>query len=143
MPNLASGKIDTILSDFGIKKGWIDNQFRKDKDTTDNNIHSLAEKLWFSKKVTIPLDLSAAELTIEISSFLGSIDLSTTINEDPKTRKLTMHIHHTEDTLKRVLAEIDFIYSEKIKRSAANVCIILNNLQECLSFPKLLGTLGY
>ena len=127
---LASGKIDTILTDFGIKKGWIENQFRKDKDTTNNDIHSLTEKLWFSKKVTIPLDLFAAELFIEINSFLKSIDLSTIINESPKTRNLTINIHHTEDTLKRVLAKIDFIYSDKVKREAADVCIILNNLQD-------------
>ena len=127
---LASGKIDTILTDFGIKKGWIKNQFRKDTDTTNNDIHSLTEKLWFTKKVTIPIDLSAAELFIEINSFLRSIDLSTTIKEDPKTRDLSINIHHTEDTLKRVLAKIDFIYSDKIKREAADVCIILNNLQD-------------
>jgi hypothetical protein len=56
--------------------------------------------------------------------------LSTTINEDPKTRNLSINIHHTEDTLKRVLAKIDFIYSDKVKREAADVCIILNNLQD-------------
>jgi len=127
---LASSKIDTILTDFGIKKAWIENQFRKDKGTTNNDIHSLTEKLWFSKKVTIPLDLSAAELFIEINSFLKSIDLSTTINEDPKTRNLSVNIHHIEDTLKRVLAKIDFFYSDKVKREAADVCIILNNLQD-------------
>jgi len=127
---LASGKIDTILTGFGIKKEWIENQFRKDQDTTNNDISSLTEKLWFSKRVTIPLDLSAAELFIEINSFLGSIDLSTTIKEDPKTRNLSINIHYTEDTLKRVLAKIDFLYSDKVKRDAADVCIILNNLQD-------------
>jgi len=76
------------------------------------------------------LDLSAAELFIEISSFLKSIDLSSSINEDPKTRNLSINIHHIEDTLKRVLAKIDFIYSDKVKREAADVCIILNNLQD-------------
>ncbi|MFC2092788.1 hypothetical protein ACFLSV_02710 [Bacteroidota bacterium] len=131
LKKLTSAEIDTILTDFGIKNEWITDLSRKDTVKTQNpkeDKQSSTGKLWFHKNVTIPVDLSAPDLIVEISDFLNAIKLSTNINEDPKTRNLSMDIYFSSDTKKETLAKINFIYSDKIKRDAADICIILNNL---------------
>jgi len=131
LKKLTSVEIDTILAGFGIKKAWIKDRLRKDtvkRQNPEEDEQSSTSKLWFHKDVLIPNDLSASELIVEINDFLKAIKLSTNVNEDPKTRNLSVDICFSSDTTKKTLAKINFIYSDKIKRDAADVCVILNNL---------------
>jgi len=131
LKKLTSAEIDTILADFGIKKAWITDRLFKDTVKEQNpkeDKQSSTGKLWFHKDVTIPKDLSAPELMVEINDFLNTIKLSTKVNEDPKTRNLSVDIYFSSDTIKKTLAKINFLYSDKIKRSTADVCIVLNKL---------------
>ena len=131
LKKLTSAEVDTILAGFGIKSEWITDRLRKDtviKQNPETDKRSSTSKLWFHKDVLIPKDLSASELIVEINDFLKAIKLSTNVNEDPKTRNLSVDIRFSSDTTKKTLAKINFIYSNKIKRDAADVCIILNNL---------------
>lgn len=131
LKKLTSAEIDTILTDFGIKNEWITERSRKDtvkKQNTESDTQSSTSKLWFLKDVTIPTDISAPDLIVEINDFLNAIKLSTKVNEDPKTRNLFVDIYFSSDTTKKTLAKINFLYSDKITRDAADVCIILNNL---------------
>jgi hypothetical protein len=123
LKKLASTEIDSILVDFGIKEEWIIEQLEK-----DTNKKQSPGKLWFFKKVIMPRDISPSELLLEINEFLNAIKFSTVVNENPKTRDLLMDIYYAEDTLE-ILAKINFLYSNEIKRDAADVCIILNGLQ--------------
>lgn len=131
LKKLTSAEVDTILASFGIKNEWITDLSRIDtfkKQNQKEDKQSSTNKLWFLKDVTIPTDISAPDLIVEINKFLNAIKLSTNVNEDPKTRNLSVNIYFSSDTTKKTLAKINFIYSNKIKRDAADVCIILNNL---------------
>ena len=103
MKKLTSAEIDTILADYGIKNEWITDRSSKDstkKQNTEIDKQTSKNQLWFLKDVTIPIDISAPDLIVEINNFLSAIKLSTKISEDPKTRNLSVDIYFSSDTTK-------------------------------------------
>lgn len=130
--------IDSIAAEFGIKKDWIKEQgeeLTQDKDKkskTDKTKKPPPPKayLWFSKFIYIPRDIPAAELNLEIRNFLTEYDFNCTGSEEPKTGNLALTIFNNKDSAKKKIAGVDIIYSDKVKRDAADVCIILNRVED-------------
>ncbi|MCU0373144.1 MAG: hypothetical protein MUE56_07865, partial [Ignavibacteria bacterium] len=77
-----------------------------------------------------PRDVPAAELNLEIRNFLSEYNFDCTGNEDPKTGNLSLAIFNNKDSAKKKIAGVDIIYSDKVKRDAADVCIILNRVED-------------
>jgi hypothetical protein len=86
--------------------------------------------LWFSKFIYIPKDVPATELNLEIRNFLSEYDFDCTGNEEPKTGNLTLTIFNNKDSAKKKIAGIDIIYSDKLKRDAADICLIFNRVED-------------
>lgn len=117
-------EIDTMLFSFGIKKEWI-KDLKIDKKTEKAN-----SELWFAKEVSIPLDLSTIEVTTNFTNMLRYYGLDETINEDPKTRNISADVFFKKDSLKKAVGNIKLTYSDKIKRDASDVCLVLNNITD-------------
>ncbi|MBN8570931.1 MAG: hypothetical protein J0M18_14985 [Ignavibacteria bacterium] len=115
-------EIDSMLYSFGIKKEWI-----KDGKNDKKSNKTLPE-LWFAKEVSIPLDLSTIEVTANFTNMLRYYGLEETINEDPKTKNISADIYFKKDSLKKTIGNIKLNYTDKIKRDASDVCLILNNI---------------
>jgi uncharacterized protein YrzB (UPF0473 family) len=84
--------------------------------------------MWFNKEVSLPKDFPFAELDLDISIFLRSLNFDNITYEDPKTNNQAMNIYHSADSSKKILAKINFVYSDKIKRETADICIILDKI---------------
>ncbi|MFA5403697.1 MAG: hypothetical protein WC358_02065 [Ignavibacteria bacterium] len=136
-------EIDSILFQYGVKHDWIKNisntpppeklnkektkkQDKPSKPVTKQPIQT--ENLWFVKEITIPKDIPFAEINLEIVSLLNSYNLSAASFEDPKTYNQLFNIYYTPDSSKKVIAKINFIYSDKVKRETADICIVLDNI---------------
>jgi len=151
-------EIDSILYQYGIKPEWIKNisnapspekpkkektkkQDKQSKPVVKQPVQ--AENLWFTKEVTIPKDIPFAEMNLEIVNLLNGYNLSSTSFEDPKTYNQLFNIYYTSDSAKKVIAKINFIYSDKIKRETADICIVLDNLDSYThsQLEKLLSTI--
>jgi hypothetical protein len=142
-------EIDSILFQFGIKSEWIKNissvppveksqkekpqkekpkkQERQSKQTTKQQ--TVTEDLLFSKEVTIPKDIPFAEINLEILKLLNGYGLSSVSFEDPKTFNQLFNVYRLQDSSKKAIAKINFLYSDKIKRESADICIVLDNLE--------------
>ncbi|MEI7484456.1 MAG: hypothetical protein WCK13_07065 [Ignavibacteriota bacterium] len=143
-------KIDSIASLFGIKKEWISDankvevvkpvKGKTDKKTelkTDKKIKPVVnDALWFAKNITIPKDVSTAEVNLEIKSSLFEYDFDCTANEDPKSGNLMINIFNKKDSSNKTLAYVNLEFSDKIKRDASDVCLILNNVEN-IPLPQL------
>ena len=145
MKKLIPPEIDSILYQYGVKPEWIRNmgdslkvekpKKEKIKKPADKNQKPIVkqpiagENLWFLKEVTIPKDIPFAELNLEIVNLLGVYKLSSTSFEDPKTYNQIFNIYYTSDTSRKVVAKINFVYSDKIKRETADICIVLDNVE--------------
>ena len=148
LKKLIPTELDTIMFQFGIKSEWVKDvsdkpltekekkdtkkkeekkKDKKDKKSIEKPIQT-GDVLWFNKEVTIPKDLSLAELNQEIKSFLSTINFSCISNEDPKNFNQIMQIFNLADSAKKTLAKMTFVYSDKIRRESADVCIIIDNL---------------
>ncbi|MDD5361432.1 MAG: hypothetical protein PHN88_04825 [Ignavibacteria bacterium] len=142
LKKIIPARIDSISYLFGIKKEWIreagytpepDKQkVKKDKPKKPEQKPVVLPKdnLWFSKEITIPKDVPAAEINFEISNFLYEYDFDCKGTEDPKNGNLLLNIYNKKDSSKKTLADVQFVYSDKIKRDAADICIILNKVDE-------------
>jgi hypothetical protein len=131
--------IDSIALEFGIKKEWIREQDEEPaqekvkKPKTDKIKKPPAPQkvfLWFSKFIYIPKDVPAAELNLEFRNFLSEYDFDCSGNEEPKTGNLALTIFNNKDSAKKKIAGIDIRYSDKVKRDAADVCLILNRVED-------------
>lgn len=138
-------QIDSIFFQYGIKPEWIKNigdntaveKPKKDKNKKPEKPQTKPlvkqplqnENLWFMKEITIPKDIPFAELNLEIVSFLNSYKLSSISFEDPKTYNQMFNIYYTADTSKKVVAKLNFVYSDKVKRETADICIALDNVE--------------
>lgn len=137
-------EIDSILYQFGIKSEWIKNitnapapekpkkeKPKKQEKTKKPNVKQnlQVENLLFVKEVTIPKDIPFAEVNLEILKLLNGYSLSSVSFEDPKTYNQMLNVYHTQDSSKKAIAKINFIYSDKIKRESADICIVLDNLE--------------
>jgi hypothetical protein len=120
MPN----EIDTILHTFGIAKEWINDNPAKNKKDTQN------EALWFNKEVLIPYDLPLSSVNYELKSFLKSVEFAETVTEDPRSKNLLIDIYHSKDSTRKPLGKLSLLYSDKAVRNAADVAIILNNIDK-------------
>jgi hypothetical protein len=150
-------EIDSILYQYGIKPEWIKNisnspppekpkkekpkkQDKQSKPVIKQPVQT--ENLWFMKEVTIPRDIPFAEMNLEIVNLLNGYNLSSTSFEDPKTYNQLFNIYYTSDSAKKVIAKINFMYTDKIKRETADICIVLDNLDSYTNaqLEKLLST---
>jgi len=131
--------IDSIAAEFGIKKEWIKEQDEEPPQEKDKKSKTEKTKkppapmkvfLWFSKFIYLPKDVPAAELNLEIRNFLSEYDFDCTGNEEPKTGNLALTIFNNKDSAKKKIAGINIIYSDKVKRDAADVCLILNRVED-------------
>lgn len=120
MPN----EIDTILFTFGIRKEWINDAPAKNKSEAQN------EALWFNKEVLIPYDLPLSSVNYELKGFLKSVGFAETVTENPRSKNLSIDIYHSNDTTHKSLAKLSLLYSDKVNRNAADVAIILNNIEK-------------
>ncbi|MCX6163365.1 MAG: hypothetical protein NTU73_00635 [Ignavibacteriae bacterium] len=100
------------------------------------------ENFWFIKEVSIPKDIPFAEMNLEIVNLLNGYNLSSISFEDPKTYNQLFNIYYTPDSAKKVIAKINFLYSDKIKRETADICLVLDNLDSYThsQLEKLLST---
>lgn len=137
-------EIDSVLFLYGIKQDWIKNisntspqeKPKKEKPKKQekqpksvNQQISTAENLLFVKEVTIPKDIPFAEMNLEILNLLNGYNLSSISFEDPKTYNQLFNIYLSSDSSKKVIARINFLYSDKIKRETADICVVLDNLE--------------
>lgn len=145
MKKLIPHEIDSILYRYGMKPEWIKNMSdsvktekpkkEKSKKSADKQPKQLVkqplqgENLLFFKEVTIPKDIPFAEMNLEIVNLLAGHRLSSTSFEDPKTYNQAFNIYSTSDSSKKVVAKINFIYSDKIKRETADICVVLDNVE--------------
>jgi hypothetical protein len=145
MKKMIPPEIDSILYQYGLKPEWIRNmgdsvktekpKKEKQKKTTDKQQKQIVkqplqgENLLFYKEVTIPKDIPFAELNLEIVNLIGGYKLSSTSFEDPKTYNQVFNIYSSADTSKKVIAKINFLYSDKIKRETADICIVLDKVE--------------
>jgi hypothetical protein len=113
--------IDSIIFTFGIKKEWIRNVNAKD-------LKNRQEQTSNTKEVLIPTDLPTIDLNYEISNYLKSNNFDNKVTEDPKSKNIVMSIFYSPDSLKNQIGNIKFIYSDSVKRNAAEVCIVLDSL---------------
>ncbi len=117
-----SKDIDSVLFTFGISKDWIRDVSKKDK--TPN-----ADVLWFSKEVKIPPDILNIDLNYELTNYFRSRGMSNRVSEDPKSKNLLFGIYTGNDTARKLTASVKFIYTDSLKRIAADVCLILDSLE--------------
>ncbi len=117
-------EIDSMLYSYGIKKEWIkDGKNEKKSDKT-------SPELWFAKDISIPFDLSTIEVTTNLTNLLRYFGLEQLINEDPKTKNISADIFFKKDSLKKTVGNVKLTYTDKIKRDASDVCLILNNITD-------------
>jgi len=116
------------------KKQKGNKEIKPEKRTTvpDNS----SANLWFSKEVNIPKDLSVAEVNLELAKHMSELGFSCSGNENPKDGNILLNIYHTIDSSKKTLATINFIINEKIKRDAADICLILEKVED-MTVPQL------
>lgn len=128
-----SGDIDSVLYMFGIKKEWIKErnesliEDKKDKKKTEPDVSLSRGNLWFSKEVLVPRDLPVAEVNLELAKHLAEIEFGCLGNENPKTGTVSIEFFHLRDSSKKTLADIIFTATDKVRRDAADVCIILDD----------------
>ncbi len=145
-------KIDSISSLFAIKKEWIvdlnnkTTPLKQTKGKPDKGKKDIVplknEVLWFSREITIPKDVSAAEFNLELKSSLSEFDFDCSGNEDPKTGNLLINVFNKKDSSQKTIGNVSLIFSDKIKRDAADVCLILNKVEDN-TIPELEKLLSY
>lgn len=121
-------EIDSMLYSFGIKKEWIKDVLKEGKN--DKKGEKANPELWFAKDVSIPFDLSTIEVTSNLTNLLRYFGLEQLINEDPKTRNISADVFFKKDSLKKTVGNVKLTYTDKIKRDASDVCLILNNISD-------------
>lgn len=109
--------IDSILFTFGISKQWIVEPVSKGKVPVKSGI---------SKEVVIPNDILSIDLNYELTDFFRSRGIKNKVTEDPKSKNILMNF--SSDTAKDFSGAIKFIFSDTVKRNAANVCLVFDSL---------------
>ncbi|MBZ0203877.1 MAG: hypothetical protein K8I03_12735 [Ignavibacteria bacterium] len=123
--------IDSVLHGFGIKKEWISSNWesKTQKGVSKNIPHKDAE--WFSKTVLIPPELSSIEVNADLSSYISSSGLSSTVNEDIITKDITIIVENPDSTKKdHPLGRISVVHSDKISRESAIICVVLSGIAD-------------
>jgi len=132
--------IDSLLFQFGIKKEWIESypstgtekqkKPAADKKNKDKNktIKFQDSDLWFNKKVTVPLDLSVAEVNIDINNYLKENNSLLSASEDPKKFSVISDVYLSENSENKLIGKITFVQLKELKRNTSEICIVLENL---------------
>ena len=128
--------IDTILFSFGIKKEWIDDintsrdsvKIKKKKSRIEKD-SAKYEKLWLMKEVTLPGDLPASGVILEISNYLEDREFDYRATEDPRTNDVNMEIFHSLDDSKKIQGVIYLTNLDSLRRNVPEVSLILANTE--------------
>jgi hypothetical protein len=136
--------IDSILYQFGIKKEWVKtsvegitlnpspkstDKVNKTKDKKDKK-EALSSKVLFSKEITVPFELSVAEVNIDINNFLSELNCYLTASEDAKNGNIKTEIFSEQDSIKKLIGNLIYIPSKEVKRDAAEICLVLNKIED-------------
>ncbi|MFI5212051.1 MAG: hypothetical protein ACHQIH_04150 [Ignavibacteria bacterium] len=120
--------IDSVLSNFGIKKEWITTYYNPALLKTDPK-HSTKEADWFSKGVLIPVDLNSIEVNVDISNYLNIIGITSSVNEDIITKNIVISALKPDTVSTGLpLVKISVSHSDKITRESSLFCLILDNI---------------
>ena len=124
--------IDSIISSYKIKKEWCITMHSGDKPLKikdDKSTYDSKDAQWFTKYVTIPKDLVSADLNLEISSYLNTAGLKTSVDENIKTADINISVYPPNDTLQNAVPYFKLIikHSDKVQRETSNIVIILND----------------
>ncbi len=134
--------IDSILYNFGIKKEWINTVYSSDKsqpvkqDKTQKQPKVKKENpyvKWFSKDVSIPRDLTTAEINLDLTTYTNFLGLDAVVNEDIRTTAINFAIYSPSDTSRSSslpLAKINITPTDKIRRNAGSLVIIINQIND-------------
>ena len=115
--------IDSILYSFGIRKDWI-----KDVNIKAKDQKKTGDKLLFNKEIRIPADLPMIDLNFEITNYFRKYDNELKVTEDPRTKNIAMNISTEKDSIHKQTGIIKFIYSDTLKRNAADIALVLDSL---------------
>ena len=122
--------IDSVLTNFGIKKEWISSP-ADIKNSKSKDKSPAAESEWFTKNVIIPNELSTIEVNADITAYSKSAGLETSANEDIITKDITLLINKPDTNRSKLpLVKINITHSDKIKRETAMFCVIINNITD-------------
>lgn len=142
LKKLLPAKIDSIVTLFGIKKEWVSDANKVEvpkplKGKNEKKIKTVInDALWFAKNIIIPKDVSTAEINLEIKNSLSEYDFDCIANEDPKSGNLMINIFNKKDSSAKTLAYVNLEFSDKIKRDASDVCLVLNTVEN-IPLPQL------
>ena len=138
--NVLSGRcdhdIDSILSNFGIRKEWIITVQAGEKTAPLKQDKSSKPKKdsppvkWFTKTVTIPKDLTTAEINMDLTSYVEYLGLDFWVDEDIRTTAINFKIDSPGDTAsdKIPLANVNIVPTDKIKRDGGMLVLIVNQI---------------
>lgn len=128
--------IDSIISTFGIKNEWKRYNSVREKDSKNENA-----QFFITGEVLIPADLPTIDLNYEISDYLRRIGFDAKVMEDPKSKNISMNIFSLKDSTGKQVGNLKFVYSDSVKRNAAEVCIVLDSLDSysLADVEKILG----
>lgn len=115
--------IDSILYSFGIRKDWIKDVTIKSKDQKKTG-----DVLLFNREIRIPSDLAVIDLNFEITNYFRKYDNEIKVTEDPKTKNIVMNINSVKDSLHKQTGMIKLLYSDTLKRNAAEIALVLDSL---------------
>ncbi len=134
--------IDSILFNFGIKKEWITTSYpadktppvKQDKSSKQPKVkkENLAVK-WFQKDVSIPKDLTTAEINLDLTTYTNFLGLDAAVNEDIRTTAINFVIYSPADTSRNnstPLVKINIYPTDKIKRDAGSLVLIISHISD-------------
>ncbi|MBN1633140.1 MAG: hypothetical protein JW917_03130 [Ignavibacteria bacterium] len=117
-----SNELDSVMFSFGIQKEWI-------KNTSAQNPSG-----WFSKEISLPNDVYAGAVVSDLIKHILQYSLIIESKEDFNPNHLVpvnlfAEIKDAGGKSEFIIANLDFIYNENLKRDAGKVCIILNDFE--------------
>jgi hypothetical protein len=128
--------IDSILFNFGLKKEWIKTAYpsigRQQEESSKQRKQENLRAKWFVKEVSIPKDLTTAEVNLDLSSYINFLGLKDAVKEDIRTTAISFTILTPDDTSqeKLPLAKISITPTDKIKREPGTLVLIINQIND-------------
>lgn len=120
--------IDSVLFNFGIKKEWIKTLYESTGGKTASN-SPLKSPKWFAKEVLIPKEISTIEINLDITNYIKTVGLSSTVNEDILSKAILINIYNPDSASSNpLLVKVSVKHSGKISRDAGVFAIILDNI---------------
>ncbi len=133
--------VDSILFNFGIRKEWIRTSFPpvKNQLTEQNESPRQQESgqkpgvRWFTKDISIPQDITTAEINLDLTTYVNFLGLRAVVNENIRTTAIYFAIYPPSDTgrsEKMPLAKINITPTNGIKRTAGSLVLIISRINE-------------